>query len=125
MQNVHRACMAKARESYFSCLCCERPRKLILCISSEKDFQSCTAWVSRLTFQGSSLPPCMQRIFTYTTASCNIRMEVKDSSVYIVDIAFVRAVVVIYPGTHWFAKTKHVVAKAKVQKSTLLCVRES
>ena len=25
-------------------------------------------------------------------------------SVYIVDIAFVRAVVVIYPGTHWFAK---------------------
>ena len=67
----------------------------------------------------------MQHIFTYTTASCNIRKEIKECSVYIVDIAFVRAVVVIHPGTHWFVKAKHVVAKAKVQKSTLLGVRES
>ena len=59
------------------------------------------------------------------TPRCNIRMEVKEGSMYIVDIAFVRAVVVIYPGTHWFAKAKHVVAKAKVQKSTLMCVREN
>ena len=28
------------------------------------------------------------------------------------------AVVVIHPGTHWFAKAKHVVAKAKVPNSS-------
>ena len=62
LDHVHRACMAKARESYFSCLCC---------------------------FSESS--------------SC----------------AYSRvAVVVIHPGTHWLAKAKHVVAKAKVPNSS-------
>ena len=53
------------------------------------------------------------------TARSNIRMEVKDCSVYLVDIASLRAVVVIHPGTHWFAKAKLVVPKAKLQTSGL------
>ena len=102
-------------------------------VAKGRESSSC-AFLQRKTFSlaqlGSAGLLCKVPVFhhvcsTYSqtqTARCNIRMDVDERSLCIVDIAFVRAV---YPGTHWFAKAKHVVAKAKVQKSTKMCVLEN